>query len=83
MADVKKIDAEVEVELSNPTYRGEQGPKGDPGEQGPQGPKGDAGIYVGSTAPSDELVWIDPSQSMATLTDVVNTALGVIESGSY
>lgn len=50
--------------------QGEVGPKGDKGDQGVQGPKGDqgdkgetgnSGVYVGSTAPTDEniVVWID------------------------
>lgn len=43
---------EIEVEFSNPIYRGPQGPKGDTGPQGPkgetgpQGPVGPAGQYT-------------------------------------
>lgn len=36
---------EIEVELSNPTYRGAPGPQGPVGPQGPAGPVGPAGTY--------------------------------------
>lgn len=81
-----KYAPEIEVELSNPTYKGakgdpgEPGPKGDPGAKGD---KGDPGVYVGSSAPQDALVWINTQGDMTTLTDVVSAALGVIESGTY
>lgn len=53
---------------------GPTGPKGDTGPQGPQGEKGDkgsSGVYVGSSAPTDDSnVWINPdgpSTSLASL----------------
>jgi hypothetical protein len=38
-----ETDAEIEVELSNPTYKGAKGDPGAPGPAGPAGPQGPIG----------------------------------------
>lgn len=63
----------IVASMSNPTYQGIPGPKGERGEpgpigpaglqgeigpQGPAGPQGNSGVYIGSAEPTDENVMV-------------------------
>lgn len=52
----------INVEMSNPIYRGPAGRDGADGADGKDGKPGKSGVYLGNTEPEDEEinVWIDP-----------------------
>lgn len=71
--------------------KGDQGEKGADGAPGAKGDPGDNRVYVGDNPDDEVLIWIDPEgesdeSPVATqewVESAINTALGVIENGSY